>query len=181
MLFETERIKLRKMTQEDIPLYHKWRTDIDVQQTTNPYLDMYRYEETEAFVKNVILDGESASKNYLIVDKKTNEAIGITCLVNIDSKNRCAEMIIDIGEKSFWGKGYGSEAVTLLLDYAFLEMNLHRVELRVFATNERATRLYEGIGFAVEGRGREVLFRNGMYHDLIYMGILQDEWIAKRK
>ncbi|MBS4192363.1 GNAT family N-acetyltransferase [Bacillus sp. FJAT-49705] len=76
-------------------------------------------------------------KSYIILEKKTETPIGITSLINIDYKNRNAECIIDIGKKDSWGKGYGTETMGLLLDYAFLEMNLYRVSLRVFSFNER--------------------------------------------
>lgn len=89
-------------------------------------------------------------------------------------------MIIDIGEKEYWGSGYGFEAVNVLLTYAFLEQNIHRISLNVFAFNERAIRLYERIGFQQEGRSREAIFRDGRYHDIIQMGLLQTEFIGKR-
>ncbi|MGI6664955.1 MAG: GNAT family N-acetyltransferase [Christensenellaceae bacterium] len=159
-LFESDRIRLRKMTAEDIPLYHAWRTDMEVMRTTNHYLDMYDAEETRQFVEQVILNAPAA-KNYMIIDKKEEKAIGITSLIQIDDKNRNAEGIIDIGEKDFWGKGYGKEALSLLLDYAFYEMNLHRVSLNVYAMNKRALALYEKLGFQNEGCAREALFREG--------------------
>ncbi len=132
MLFETERIVLRKMTAQDIEIYHTWRNDTGVMQTTAPLLDVYRMEETEEFVQQRIL-GSRSSKCYIILEKQTNKPIGITSLINIDPKNQNAECIIDIGEKEVWGKGYGSEAMKLLLDFGFLEMNLHRISLRVFS------------------------------------------------
>lgn len=99
--------------------------------------------------------------------------MGVTSLVGIDYKNRNAECILDIGEKSKWGKGYGTEAMSLLLTYAFLELNLHRLSLRVFSTNEKAIHLYKKIGFVQEGRVKEAVFRNGEWIDSIYMGLLQ--------
>ncbi|MED4174038.1 GNAT family protein, partial [Halalkalibacterium halodurans] len=94
----------------------------------------------------------------------------------IDYKNRNAECIIDIGEKTYWGKGYGFEALRLLLNYAFLEMNLHRVSLRVFSFNKKAIRLYEKLGFKHEGTSRQCLYRYGQWHDIVHMGILKDEY-----
>lgn len=164
------------MTAEDAALYHAWRNDMEVMQSTNPYLDMYDIDATKEFVNQVILGGPS-SKSYIIVEKETEKPIGITSLINIDYKNRNAECIIDIGERAFWGKGYGTETMRLLLDYAFLEMNLHRVALRVFSFNEKAIKLYEKMGFRHEGKARQSLFRAGAWHDVIHMGILQDEYL----
>lgn len=163
---------------DDVELYHSWRNDMDVMMSTNPELDLYSLQETTEFVENVILNSNS-SKCFIIDVRELQKSIGVTSLINIDYKNRNAECIIDIGEKDFWGKGYAKEALKLLLDYAFLEMNLHRVSLRVFSFNEKAIRLYEKIGFKHEGTSRQCLFRNGRWHDIIHMGILHDEYGLK--
>lgn len=178
MLFESCKIILRKMTSEDIELYHSWRNDVEVMKSTSPFLDIYHIDETGEFVKQVILGSKSA-KSYIIVEKEHNKPIGITSLINIDYKNRNAECIIDIGDKNYWNKGYGTETMKLLLNYSFLEMNLHKISLRVFLFNDKAIKLYEKIGFKHEGRLRENIFREGKWHDIINMGILQNEYLEK--
>jgi RimJ/RimL family protein N-acetyltransferase len=175
MLFESSRLYLRKMTTDDASIYHKWRNDLEVMRTTSPSMDLYTLDNTEAFVNHVIL-GSDTSKSYIILDKESQQPIGITSLIQIDYKNRNAECIIDIGEKDYWGQGYGTEALKLLLDYAFLEMNLHRVSLRVFSFNDNAVKMYEKIGFKHEGVSRQCIFRDGNWHDIIQMGLLQNEY-----
>lgn len=177
MLFDSARLSCRKMTMDDAELYHTWRNDLDVMQSTSPSLDTYQMEETKDFVQHVIL-GTPSSKSYLIQAKETGQPIGIMSLVGIDFKNRNAECIIDIGDKNYWGRGYGSEAMKLLLDYVFLELNLHRVSLRVFSFNHKAIKLYEKIGFVHEGSSRQSLYRNGAWHDIVHMGLLQSEYTA---
>jgi len=86
---------------------------------------------------------------------------------------------IGIGEREFWGQGYGTEAMQLILRYAFSELNLQRVSLNVFSYNSRAIRSYEKVGFIHEGRARNVLQRDGQRYDLVFMGILREEWIAR--
>ncbi|MDR0269363.1 GNAT family protein [Paenibacillus sp.] len=176
MLFESTRVSFRKMTEEDVSVYHGWRNDLEVMRTTNPFIDMSSFADTKDFVEHVIL-GASTSKTYMILDKNSQKPIGVTSLIQIDHKNRNAECIIDIGDKEFWGKGYGKEALKLLLDYAFLEMNLHRVSLRVFSFNEKAIHLYKKLGFEQEGTSRQAIFREGKWHDIIHMGILQHQYI----
>lgn len=178
MLFESSRVKLRKIREEDTELYHKWRNDVEVMHSTSPSLDVYSIEATKEFINQVIL-GSQRAKSYIMVEKGNEIPIGIVSLINIDPKNRNAECIIDIGEKEYWGKGYGSEGMKLLLDYAFYEMNLHRVSLKVFSFNDRATQLYHKIGFQQEGSSRQSLFRNGEWHDIIHMGLLQNEYFEK--
>ncbi|MCG7317866.1 MULTISPECIES: GNAT family N-acetyltransferase [Brevibacillus] len=177
MLFQSARIYLRKMTADDVTIYHTWRNDMEVMRTTNPSIDLFTLDSTQEFVNQVIL-GSSTSKSYMIIVKESETPIGIISLIQIDYKNRNAECIIDIGEKAYWGKGYGTEALKLLLDYAFLELNLHRVSLRVFSFNKKAIALYERMGFKHEGISREYIFRDGKWSDVFHMGILQREYVA---
>lgn len=81
-----------------------------------------------------------------------------------------------IGERDYWGKGYGTDAMRVMLRYAFEELNLHRVSLRTFGFNLRAIRSYEKVGFVHEGKSRSALNRMGQRWDEIWMGITRDEW-----
>ena len=83
---------------------------------------------------------------------------------------------IGIGEREYWGNGYGTDAMRVILRYAFAELNLHRVSLDVFEYNPRAIRSYEKAGFVFEGRLRQWMRRDGRRWDFVYMGILREEW-----
>ena len=85
---------------------------------------------------------------------------------------------IGIGERDFWGKGYGKDAMQVVLRYAFNELNLSRVTLNVYEYNPRAIRCYEKLGFSYEGRVRQYLNREERRWDLVYMGIMKEEWLA---
>jgi RimJ/RimL family protein N-acetyltransferase len=85
---------------------------------------------------------------------------------------------IAITERDYWGKGYGTDAMRVILRYAFLELNLQRVSLDVFEYNPRALRSYEKAGFKHEGCLRGALLREGRRWDMIFMGILRQEWLA---
>ena len=91
--------------------------------------------------------------------------------------SRDAFVGIGLGEREFRGKGYGTEAMQLILRYAFIELNLRRVSLNVFEFNERAIRSYEKVGFRHEGRERQLMQREGRRWDVLYMGILCEEWM----
>ncbi|MCK4899416.1 MAG: GNAT family N-acetyltransferase, partial [Anaerolineales bacterium] len=78
-----------------------------------------------------------------------------------------------------WGKGFGTDAVSVILRYAFHELNLHRVSLGVFEYNRRARRSYEKVGFSVEGRIRGDMLRQGRRWDVFIMGILREEWLKQ--
>jgi RimJ/RimL family protein N-acetyltransferase len=88
---------------------------------------------------------------------------------------------IGIGDKDYWGKGCGTEAMRMMLHYGFNELNLHRVSLSVFDYNQRGIRSYEKAGFQEEGRIRQAVIREGKTWDLIFMGILRSEWDDRRK
>jgi len=83
---------------------------------------------------------------------------------------------LGLGEREDWGKGYGTDAMRVMLRFAFTELNLYRVSLDVFEYNPRAIRSYEKAGFVFEGRMRQWMRRDGRRWDFVYMGILREEW-----
>jgi RimJ/RimL family protein N-acetyltransferase len=101
--------------------------------------------------------------------------VGSCQLLGINPTHRKAELQIRIGEADARGRGYGREAVDLLLDFAFGDLNLHRVELTVLEGNEPAIKTYLSAGFAREGVMRQAAHIDGRYVDLVFMGILRDE------
>jgi len=107
---------------------------------------------------------------------KTNQLIGSCQLHSINFVSRTAELQIRLGSVTDRGKGYGTEAVRLLLQFAFADLNLRRVFLHVFATNSRAIKAYEKAGFVSEGKLRQAAYVNGQYVDVVVMGILCEEY-----
>jgi RimJ/RimL family protein N-acetyltransferase len=102
--------------------------------------------------------------------------IGNCGLRDFSEAHRTCELGISIGDKAYWGQGYGRDALRLLVDYAFRYRNMRKVFLRVWANNERGIRAYRAVGFVEEGRLRRHVWSVGQYVDLVYMGILRDEW-----
>jgi RimJ/RimL family protein N-acetyltransferase len=103
--------------------------------------------------------------------------IGAVRLDSADAGDRRASLAIGMVEPAAMDKGYGTEAIRLVLGCAFKTLNLHRVSLRVLAFNARAIRAYEKCGFRVEGRERETAFVDGRWHDDLIMGILDEEFV----
>jgi len=85
---------------------------------------------------------------------------------------------ISIGERDYWGKGYGTDAMRLIVQYGFIELNLRRISLGLHAYNERALKSYQKVGFQLEGRMRGEGLRDGVRFDSLWMGILREEWLA---
>jgi RimJ/RimL family protein N-acetyltransferase len=109
-----------------------------------------------------------------------NQYIGSCELENFDNVNGICSLGIQIGDRAYWGRGYGREAVGLLLDYAFEQRGLRRVTLGVSAENGRAIHCYRACGFVEEGRHRQAKWLNGKFIDMVSMAILRDEWQALR-
>lgn len=174
MIFETDRVRLRKCRASDADLYNAWSNDEIFAYFTHPCMDKHSQEETDRFFDT--LRNSKRSKSYMVETRKEAITIGITSLIDIDPVHRNAEFIIDLGDKDYWGRKLGREAASLMLGLAFCELDLHRVSLKVFAFNERAIKLYRSLGFVEEGRMREALFRGGKRHDIILMGMLQSEY-----
>lgn len=107
--------------------------------------------------------------------------IGNLDLSGVDWVARNCWVGIGIGEQEYWGKGYGTEAMNLALRFAFDYLNLQRVTLDVFEYNQRAYLSYCKCGFKEEGRMRQWMQRGGERHDLIFMGILREEWEARQE
>lgn len=112
----------------------------------------------------------------MIVDLETDTPIGWCALFCNVPVNRRASLGIIIGETSYWGRGYGQEAVRLLLDYGFNVLGLNSVELGVYAFNRRAIRCYEKVGFQQTGVRRQARIVAGIPHDTISMDILSSEF-----
>ena len=140
------------------------------------------------------LNSQKASQKWLekeIEDQKSNQhwfsirtLDGDKLLGDIDLfvhnwSGRDAFVGLGIGERDFWGKGYGTDVMRVILRYAFTEVNVRRVTLTVFEYNPRAIRSYEKAGFRHEGRLRGLLNREGKRWDELFMGILREEWMEQ--
>jgi RimJ/RimL family protein N-acetyltransferase len=106
-----------------------------------------------------------------------DKLIGESELDVVSWPGRDAFVALGIGESDYWGKGYGTDVMNVLLRFAFTEINLRRVSLGVFEYNPRAIRSYEKAGFRHEGRLRGLLYREGRRWDNLFMGILREEWL----
>jgi RimJ/RimL family protein N-acetyltransferase len=159
---------------DDAGKFAEWLNDLEVSVNISFYGIIINLPGERAALEEL-----SKSHNYSIIDAEKDELLGNCGFLEIDGINQTAEIGIFIGNKNYWGKGYGTEALTLLIDYGFKALNLHNIMLRVFGFNGRAKKCYEKIGFREIGVRRQSLHRNLKKHDVIYMDILPDEFYAK--
>ena len=127
------------------------------------------------------LNNLSKDHNYSIIDFEKNELIGNCGFLDVDYLNQTAETGLFIGNKNYWNQGYGSEALTLLLDYGFKALNLNNIMLKVYAFNKRAIKSYEKVGFKVIGKRRKGLRRGKETYDIIFMDILEKEFYENNR
>ena len=179
-MLKGERITLGSVKREYIDAYLKWFNDPEIIQYLSMFRPMTRMME-EDWIENLKNRDDTIAFAILITDENVGEKLIGNCgLHRIDWKNRVAEVGITIGEKEYQGKGYGTEAMEVLLEYGFKTVNLNRIQLRVYEFNSRAIKSYNKIGFVEEGRMRQGIFIKGKYHDIIFMSILQEEWLKEK-
>ena len=136
--------------------------------------------EEEDWLENLKNRKDTIYFSLVISNEDNSEILIGNCGIhNIDWKNRVGEVGIVIGEKQYQNMGYGTEAMELLLEYAFNTVNLNRIELNVYDYNNRAIKLYKKLGFTEEGRRRQFMWNKGSYHDAVLMGMLTEEWREK--
>jgi RimJ/RimL family protein N-acetyltransferase len=169
--------KLVRLTVEDpetaAGLFATWNVDSEYQRLLDiSESKLFRPKMMQAWIEK---DCETI---YLFIIRTLGDdrPVGFIELGGIDWCARSAWVGICNGPREDWSKGYGTDAMKVLLRFAFEELNLHRVNLSVFEYNPRAIRCYEKAGFQHEGRQREALHRAGKRWDMIYMGILQSDW-----
>ncbi|WP_352418691.1 GNAT family protein [Proteiniborus sp.] len=172
-----KRIILREYRKEDLTYIRKWVNNLEItQHLSHIFLYPHTMNATESFL-NSMLDGSSGMKGFIIANKETEEYIGQIDLIKIDWVNRVGTLGIVIGNTEKLGKGYGTEAIKLIQEFAFNKLNLHKLDLEVRAYNKRAIKCYKKCGFIEEGRIRENYFIDGKYTDTLFMGILKNEWV----
>ena len=167
-----ERIYLSPRNSEDVEKFTEWLNDFE----TTDYLGRSGILTTLDGEKSYLEKNSSPEANFVIVSIEDDKMIGTVSLESINNINRCATLGIFIGDKVFRSKGYGTEAIKLILEYGFKYLNLHSIKLSLISGNERAHKCYLKCGFKDTGISREQIFINGKYYDELYMDILENEF-----
>ncbi|HEX8749203.1 MAG TPA: GNAT family protein [Pyrinomonadaceae bacterium] len=174
-MLKTARVALTPVTEADLPVMLDWINNREQVLFNAPYKPVGQSQHQqwfEAFQRRT-------DAVLFAIRLTTGELIGTCQLHSIHPVHRSAELQIRLGNSSEHGKGYGTDAVRLLLRFAFKDLNLRRVYLHVFSTNLAAVRVYEKVGFVREGLLRSAAYINGEYVDVVAMGILQEEYVKQ--
>jgi RimJ/RimL family protein N-acetyltransferase len=174
-MMEGKLVRLRPYEKSDLHDLMKWVNDEEVTRYLGSLMTPPLSPSAEEGFLEMAMTRSETHKVFAIETLAGEFAGGIDLRV-IDQIDRRAEVGIVIGFKEFWGKGYGTDAMKVLLKFAFERLNLNRVSLRVFDYNQRAIKSYEKCGFKREGVLRQDRFYAGGYHDTIMMGILRQEF-----
>jgi diamine N-acetyltransferase len=173
---EGQLVALGPISREHIPLYLRWINDFGTTRTLGVPPRPMTLEQETAWYEHAAVD--DARVGFTIYERSSGRAIGNCGLHEVDLANRRTVVGIMIGEPDARGRGYGTEAMRLLVDYAFTALGLHSVMLMVFEYDIAGRRCYEKVGFREIGRRRESRWYNGRFWDEIYMDILATEFTS---
>lgn len=183
-LLRGTRVRLRPVEKSDLPAFTTWFSGYELQRMMTPgAIRLVNTDAEEAWYRSMLDSKDTWLYAVDAIDDPHHpdgRLIGSTSLFRVDGKNRSAMFGIAVADAAMRGRGYGGEIIDLMLEWGFLELNLHRIELRVMAFNEGAMRLYERKGFAREGALRDAIWREGRYWDEHVMAVLRPDWNPPR-
>lgn len=174
-MIEGKAINLRAVEKADLPRIVKWHNDPEVMHYWGRSGNSVSLAEVENWYQELVRHHDDREM-YWMIDTKEGATIGRIFYRGLQQKERKTEVVIIVGEKEYWGRGYGTDAMMTFLGYMFHQRNMHRVWLTVFPFNQRAIKSYQKCGFKTEGTAREDAFFDGSWQDHIHMGILQHEF-----
>lgn len=174
-----ERVRLRGLREDDLPTLAKWEMDPGRMATSSGWV----VPPSEAAAKDRIAKWCTNDKDDLGFAIETLDdppmLVGNIGLFGARPKDRCATVAIALGREHI-GRGYGTDAMHVIIDYGFREMGLHRIQLEVVPFNPAAIRAYAKAGFVEEGRRRDSFWHDGQWYDEVMMSVLDHEWEAHR-
>jgi len=167
-------LRLRELQRSDLAEINSWRND---PQLISLLGAPFRYINAEVDEKwfDSYLANRSSTVRCAIVNSKSDKILGLVSLTDIDYLNQSASIHIMIGCADEQGKGMGTYAMSTMVNHAFKNLNLHRVQADVLADNERSIHVLEKIGFVKEGIKRQAVFKNGIFKDMVCLSILRED------
>lgn len=171
-MLKGEKVELRPLRMDDWHKTIEWRNDITIKKLAMmhpfPITEINEIEWYEELLKS-----KSDKTIYFAIADKQESLLGFIFLNNINYTNKNCYLGIVIGKKDAQGKGYGFEAMTLIIDYAFNILNLNKITIEVVEYNQNAIHLYKKLGFIEEGNLKQQLFVNGSYKNVYLMSLFR--------
>jgi RimJ/RimL family protein N-acetyltransferase len=172
-----KKVALRPGDEGDVYLLSKWYNDVELNKLagwtgSKVTANKLRYNMSKSFGYDPM---------NLMIDDEKGLPIGTIQLYDFDEQDKSCKLGIRIGDRDYWSKGYGEDAVRTLLDYAFKKIDIYRVTLKVYEYNERAVHCYLKCGFQKEGRTRQSAYIDGKFYDEIIMGALKSDFFMLKE
>ena len=176
-MYRGKKVRLRAYCEEDIKIVQNFINDFEVKKLVDPNtpFPMTFWQEENWVKKDCNLNDQTY--DFAIEDLESGQIIGGCSINSTNIKNRNCTIGIMIGNKNYWGKGYGYDALSILIKFIFEECNMEKIKLSVFSLNPRALACYKKLGFKEEGRLKKEIFREGKYHDEILMALFKDDYL----
>lgn len=161
--------KLRELEKQDLGLINKWRNDEDLISFLGAPFRYINLEVEEEWYTNYLKNRSSCLRCSIVKKDNKDIILGLVSLTDINYLNQSATLHLMIGDPKQRGKGIGTFAINEILEHARKNLNLRRIELSVLASNERALKLYEKMGFEKEGLKKEAVLKDGKFEDMVIM------------
>ena len=175
-VFDGQNIRLRSLELKDAKAVNKVYNFLEARRFLDDISPLSQ-EDTEQWIRRTWETRKKHQNFFFAIELiKNKRLLGICGLFGVRKINRKAEVMMTIFEEAQRGKGYGNEALKLLLNYGFNQLNLHRIILFTHEINKRAQQIYEKIGFKPGGRRRQASFFEGAYHDILLYDMLESEF-----
>lgn len=174
-LWVGEKIRLRAMRPDDVEIFQKYADDSELERLAGEIEYPYNADRDRRRLEKE-LDEDKDDDQHLVIETLGGKFAGTIQLYGTDRRHRTAEIGLALNNRKAWGKGYGSEALRLLLRFAFHELGYEKVNLTVYEFNTRAIALYEHLGFQHEARLRSQIYADGRRWDELWMGLTRSEY-----
>lgn len=172
--------KLRELEQKDLIFINKWRNDSELISMLGAPFRFINLSVDEKWFDGY-MNNRGSQVRCAIIQEKSDEILGLVSLLSIDHLNQSAELHIMIGNINNQRKGIGTFAVQAMIQHAFQNLNLQRIELSVVEDNKRAQHLYEKCGFVKEGVKRKAKYKNGRFVNIYFYSILKSDYFTAKE
>ena len=178
-LWEGEKVRLRAVRPDDVNLFQKYAGDSELDRLAGETEYPYSAERERRRLEKELDEDKDDDDRMLVIETLSGKFAGTIQLYGTDRRHRTAEIGLVLDNRKAWGKGYGSEALRLLLRFVFHELGYEKVNLTVYEFNTRAIALYEHLGFQHEARLRSQIYADGRRWDEIWMGMTRGDYEAQ--
>jgi len=169
-----KKLKLRKVLDEDLKIIRDWRNSPRIWDFNTQYILLNMIHQNEWYRS---ISKKNSDRIMFMIEAKQRKLIGICGLIHIDSKNKNAGVAILIGEQKIHGKGYGGEALKLLLEYGFRKLKFHRISAEIFEYNSISVKLFKKLNFKYESTQKQSIWRRGRWWNVYLYSVLESEFL----